>query len=262
MISGTTRTCFVVADPVHHLRTPTSLNRIWEAQGDDAVTVAAHVTAAGLSAFLAGIRVNASVLGTVVTVPHKENAAALCDELGPNARLVGAVNVVRRTQDGRLVGETFDGLGFVAGLRAQGIEPEGQRVVVVGAGGAASAVAVALLSAGVRTLDVSNRTAPRAASLVERLHAAVPSGDVGTGLDRLPAATLVINATSAGLHPADVSPLPAAAFPAGATAADVVMSSSPTPFLAAAAAAGLRTHEGIHMLAGQTHLIAQFLRAS
>jgi shikimate dehydrogenase len=262
VITGGTRTCFVVADPVHHLRTPASLNRIWEAQGIDAVAVAAHVRSADLSTFLAGIRVNASVLGIVVTVPHKENAAGLCDELGPNARLVGAVNVVRRTDDGRLVGETFDGLGFVAGLRAQGIEPEGQRVVVLGAGGAASAVAVALLSSGVRTLDVHNRTTTRAASLVGRLQAAVPSGDVRVGLDRLPAATLVVNATSAGLSAADESPIPSSGFPEGATAADVVMSAAPTPFLAAAAARGNRTHEGVHMLSGQTDLISQFLVGS
>lgn len=262
MITGRTKTCFVVADPVHHLRTPASLNRIWEVAGNDVVTVAAHVRASDLGSFLTGIRVNASVLGTVVTVPHKENAAGLCDELGPNARLVGAVNVVRRTEDGRLIGETFDGLGFVAGLRVQGIEPEGQRVVVLGAGGAASAVAFALLSAGLATLDVSNRTATRAASLVGRLRAGVPSGDVQVGLDRLSSATLVVNATSAGLNPSDASPMSSGDFPEGATAADVVMSAHPTPFLAAAAARGIRTHEGIHMLAGQTDLISQFLIVS
>ncbi len=239
-----------------------ALNQIWADQGDDVVTVPAHVRASDLDAFLGGIRADGSTLGTVVTVPHKENAARLCDELGPNAHLTGAVNVVRRTAEGDLVGETFDGLGFVAGLRSQGIHPEGLRVVVLGAGGAASAVAFALLSAGVATLDVDNRTPARAVSLVERLAGAVPSGDVRVGLDRLPEATLVVNATSAGLRAEDRSPLPAIAFPADATAADVVMSASPTPFLAAAAERGLRTHEGVHMLAGQTALIARYLLAT
>ena len=260
-ITGATRSCFVVADPVGHLRTPQVLNRVWEERGLDLVTVAAHVRPEGLPAFVAALRTNESSLGAVITVPHKQSVVALCDELGPNARIVGAVNVVRRTSEGRLLGETFDGLGFVAGLRSQGIEPRGRRAIVLGAGGAASAVAVALLGAGVESLDISNRTNARAVELVKRLRAGFPSRDVGTGLDRVADAHLIVNATSSGLSPSDVSPIAAELIPAGAVAADVVMSAEPTPFLAAAAARGNSTHEGAHMLNGQIQLIADHLSA-
>lgn len=260
-ITGATRICFVVADPVRQLRTPQVLNQIWDERGLDIVTVPAQVPVAGLPDFVAALRANESALGAVITVPHKQSIVALCDDLGSNAKIVGAVNVVRRTAEGRLIGETFDGLGFVAGLRARGIEPRGQRAVVLGAGGAASAVAVALLSAGVESLDISNRTDVRAVDLARRLRTAFPTSDIRTGLDRAAEAQLIVNATSSGMSSSDVSPLAPDLIPDGALAADVVMSAELTPFLAGAAVRGNRTHEGSHMLNGQIRLIADYLSA-
>jgi shikimate dehydrogenase len=260
-ITGATRVCFVVADPVWQLRTPQVLNRVWDERGLDIVTVPSHVPVAGLFDFVGALRANESALGAVVTVPHKQSVIALCDELGPNAQIVGAVNVVRRTAEGRLIGETFDGLGFVAGLRARGVEPRGLRAVVLGAGGAASAVAVALLSADVDSLDISNRTEARAVDLTERLRAAFPARDIGTGLDRLAHAQLIVNATSRGMSLSDISPLAADLIPAGALAADVIMSAELTSFLAGSAGRGNSTHEGVHMLKGQVQLIADYLSA-
>lgn len=260
-ITGATKLCYVVADPVRQLRTPQVLNRVWDERGLDIVTVPAHVPVAGLRDFVAAIRANESALGAIVTVPHKQSVIPLCDELGPNAQIVGAVNVIRRTAEGRLIGETFDGLGFVAGLRARGFEPRGQRAIVLGAGGAASAVAVALLNSDVESLDVSNRTEVRAADLVDRLRAAFPTRDIGTGLDRVSATQLIVNATSNGMLPSDDSPLRPELIPVGVLAADVVMSGKLTPFLAGAAGRGNSTHEGLHMLNGQIQLIADYLSA-
>jgi shikimate dehydrogenase len=258
-ISGSTRVCFVVADPVHQVRTPQAQNTMWAERGVDLVTVPARVTTQGLPGFIVGLRANASAAGAVITVPHKQNVVALCDGLGPNAKIVGAVNVIRRGDDGRLTGETFDGLGFIAGLRGQGADPAGMPVVVLGAGGAASAIAVALLDAGVTALDIVNRTPARAEELRARLTQAFPQADVGTGVGRIGTAALVVNATSSGMQPDDVSPIDASLLAAHAIAADVVMAAQPTPFLAAAAGHGIRTHEGRHMLAGQLELISDYL---
>jgi shikimate dehydrogenase len=260
-ITGATRHCFVVADPVWHLRTPQVLNREWNGSGLDVVTIPARVSADGLADFVAGLRVNESALGAVITVPHKQSIIALCDDLGPNAQIVGAVNVIRRSPEGRLTGETFDGLGFVAGLRARGHEPRGQRALVLGAGGAASAVAVALLAEGVESLDISNRTQARADDLAERLRAAFPHRDIGTGLGRVTGAQLVVNATSSGLSQSDLPPLEHHLIPPRALAADIVMRPDLTPFLAGAAARGNITHDGAHMLDGQIKLIAAYLSA-
>lgn len=260
-ITGHTSLCFVIADPVAQLRTPSALNSLWSERGFDGVALPAHVAPDALPAFLGGLRANRSVLGAVVTVPHKKSVVPLCDELGPNARLVGAVNAIRRTASGTLIGETFDGLGFVAGLRSQGIEPRGMRVVLAGAGGAASSVAVALIEAGVERVDIVNRTESRGRDLVDHLRGAFPDRDIGFGSHRSADATLFVNATSNGMEESDVAFLPPELIPEGAIAADVVMSAELTPFLRGAFDRGIAVHEGRHMLAGQLALIADYLEA-
>ena len=100
-ISGATRTVFVVADPILQVKTPSAQNAVWTQRGADVVTLPAHVASDELSAFLAGLRSNRSALGAVITIPHKQSAGQWCDELGPYARMAGAVNVIRRGADGR-----------------------------------------------------------------------------------------------------------------------------------------------------------------
>lgn len=257
-ITGTTRLVFVVADPVFQLRTPQALNNIWADRRQDLVALPAHVAASDLRDFLQGFRVNRSVAGAVITVPHKQTVVELCDELGPNALGTGAVNAIKRTSDGRLVGETFDGLGFVAGLRSRGFDPRGRSVLVMGAGGAASAVALALANSGAARIHIENRTQSRADSLVTRLRAtgfAAAFADAGDPRQ----ADLVVNATSFGMSPTDEAEFDAERLSPSAIAADVIVSNELTPFLAAASAHGLTVHEGRHMLHGQMQLIADYL---
>jgi shikimate dehydrogenase len=257
-IAGNTQLIFVVADPVSQLRAPQALNEAWMERDLDLVTVPAHVRAADLEAFLTGIRANASCLGAVLTVPHKSAAVKHCNELGAGAVAAGAVNVIRRREDGSLFGETFDGKGFVAGLSAVGLSCQGVPAVIFGAGGAASAIAAALLEAGVPRLDVVNRSERRAMELVDKLRELFPDRDLGTGATRSLSAGLIVNATSVGMAPADDSPVPAHLIPASCIAADVVMSTKLTPFLVAAKSSGAIVHEGHHMLEGQLRLIADF----
>lgn len=261
-ISGLTRVVFVVADPVAQLRTPQGLNALWQQRAVDVITVPAHVVGSELAAFLAGLRLNRSCLGAVLTVPHKQTAVALCDELGEGARVAGAVNVVRRNPNGSLRGETFDGLGFVAGLADVGFDCAEVPTVLIGAGGAASAIGAALLNAGVTRLDIVNRSEQRARELVDRLEHLYPGRDLSVGTARSLEAGLVVNATSLGMGKDDPIPLPAEFIAAGAMAADVVMQAELTPFLAGASSRGAIVHEGRHMLEGQLRLIADFLRAA
>lgn len=258
-VSGTTRTVFVVADPVFQVRTPQAQNALWAARGADLITVPARVAADDLERFLDGMRANGSVAGAVVSVPHKQAAAPLCDELGPGATLVGAVNTIRRSDDGRLIGETFDGAGFVAGLRAQGVDPRGRRVRLLGAGGAAASIAFALAEAGIASLEIVNRSADRAADLAARLGATgFAAATVATGGGSAEA-DVIVNGTSLGMRPDDDPRFAFDGVVAGGTAADVIVSNELTPFLRQASDAGLTTHGGRHMLDGQMPLIADYL---
>ncbi|MGH2341279.1 shikimate dehydrogenase family protein [Segnochrobactraceae bacterium EtOH-i3] len=258
-VTGATRLVGILADPIHHVRTPQVLNPRFEALGIDAVILPMHVVPADLGAVLAGLSKIRSLSGLVVTVPHKEAVVAFCDELGPEARLVGAANVLQRLPDGRWAGEMLDGVGFVTGLRTAGIDPAGLSVLLVGAGGAASAVAVALVRAGVARLVIANRTPARAEALAEKIAAAFPNVSVAAGPADPAGFDLVINGTSLGLKPGDALPLDPERLEPRTIVADVVMNPPVTPLLAAAAARGCRTHEGLAMIEGQLDAIAAFV---
>lgn len=133
-ITGRTRIFGIIADPIHHVKTPEVFNSLLAAEKADGVLVPVHVTPPGLADMLAGFRAMQNLGGFIVTVPHKPSVVDLCDELTEEARRVGAVNCVRREVDGRLVGAILDGIGFVEGLRAANIEPKGMRAYVAGAG--------------------------------------------------------------------------------------------------------------------------------
>jgi len=260
-ISGTTRLLGILADPVHHVQTPQGINRLFETGGIDAVMVPLHVGPDGLASLVQGLRGLHNLDGFVVTVPHKSAMPALCDALTPAAQRIGAVNVVHRTDQGQLVGDMLDGEGFVAGLRSAGIEPAGRSAYLAGAGGAASAIAFALASAGVRQLTVANRSVAKVRDLLARIAAEFPAVALATGTRDPEGHDLVINATSLGLRPGDALPLDASALSPGQTVAEIIMQPAITPLLAAAEARGCRVHGGAPMLQCQLEFMARFMRS-
>ena len=258
-ITGHTRLLAILADPVHHVQAPQLLNQLFQSRGDDAVMVPMHVRAEALAQVVRGLRAIGSFDGFIATVPHKTAMPALCDELTPVAAQVGAVNVVRRTPDGRLIGGLLDGAGFVAGLQAHGIEPGGLRAYLAGAGGAGSAIAWALAGAGVKRLTIANRNADRARHLIERLASVHPTLELVLG-DTDPAGhDLVVNGTSLGMRPEDPLPLDASRLRPEQIVAEIIMQPAETALMAAARARGCRVHAGLPMLTAQIALMAAFL---
>ena len=258
MITGTTRLFAIIGDPVAHVRTPQSFNARFAASGLDAVCIPLQVPADAFDTCLAGLKAMPNLDGFIVTAPHKASVMAFCDVLEPGARRVGAVNTVRRLTDGRYAGTILDGYGFVGGLRHQGIDPRGTSAYIVGAGGAASAIAFALVEAGVRDMTFRDRTPERARALAARVGAA-PGGcraDVGRPAHDF---DMVVNATPLGLEPDDPLPVEIDALRPGTLVADVIMHPATTKLVAAAAAAGFATHHGRHMLDRQLDLMFAFL---
>lgn len=261
-ISGVTRLIGVVADPVAHVKTPQALNALFARRGIDAVAVPMHVDSAGLVAFMTGLRGLRNLDGLVVTVPHKVAVADLCDTLSEDASLAGAANVVRWTADGRLAGALFDGLGFVAGLVAQGHDPRGRSVLLIGAGGAASAIAVALARAGVRRLTIANRSMDKADALAARLRAVYPAAEIAAGAADAGGHDIVVNGTSLGLKADDPLPFDVSTLRDGTVVAEVIMQPDRTALLDAAEARGCILHKGRHMLDAQLSQIADFVTAA
>ncbi len=203
--SGSTQLVFIVGDPVHQVKAPAGLTPRLQMRGADMVVVPAHVTQDDFPDFIGTVSRTANVAGLIVTVPHKFAARSCCAEVDPVASRVGAVNLMRRTSDGRWFGGMTDGEACLLGVRRLGFVPAGKRCLLIGAGGAGIAVADSLAGAGVAFLGVQETDQGRASVLQHRVPSAVvlPAGpgpvDAG-GYD------LVVNATLVGTFQDDPSP--------------------------------------------------------
>ncbi len=257
-ITGATRLFVIIGDPIEQVRSPQVFNPLLTGAGRDAVLVPIHVRPDGLAAAFQGFRAMDNLEGIIVTVPHKMAVTHLIDDIGPTGRLVGGVNAVRREPDGRLVGDMFDGQGFLIGLRHAGHDPEGRRALLVGAGGAGSAVGFALAGAGVERLTIVDVDAAKADELASAIASACPHVRVDRGPAVPDGHDLVINATPLGMRPDDPLPLDPARLTPGILVADIIMKPAVTPLLHAAAARGCIVHPGKAMLDSQAEAIAGF----
>ena len=215
-----------------------------------------EVTPDGLADAVRGIRAM-GFRGINLTIPHKLAIMEHLDEIAADAQKIGAVNTVRRDGD-RLIGENTDGKGFLRGVREEaGVDPRGKRVVLLGAGGAARAIAVELALAGAADIRVYNRSAERGQAMVRDLvsrtgaQADFRLWDAPCGVG--PDVDILVNATSIGLYP-DVDAMPDVVFgdlnPA-LLACDVIPNPPDTPFLRTARARGVQTLDGLSMLVYQ-----------
>lgn len=259
-ISGNTRLYAHLAHPSAHVRTPQVLNAEFAARGIDAAAVSVDVAPEDLPALVGGLRGWRNLAGLGVTMPHKQAVVPLLDSLSPSAARIGAVNVIRRDAGGGLHGTNSDGLGFVRSLLLAGHAVSGQRVLLLGAGGAGRAIAFALLDAGVTELTIANRDQERARELVAALQAVYPGASVACGPAQVRGHRVVVNATSLGQRADQPLPVDPAGLDPHVLVADIVMSPPVTPLLEAAGAAGSRTHPGLPMLQCQVDLVIEWLR--
>jgi len=257
-ITGKTRVLGILADPIAHVKAPPGINRIARRRDRDAVMVPFQISPETLPHFAEALRNLRSFDGAIITVPHKGAMAALCDEVSASARAIGAVNVIRREPDGRLVGDMLDGLGFVAGLTVAGIPIAGRSAYLAGAGGAANAIAFALVEGGVSKLTIANRTRAKAEALRERILGLHPDANVAVGDSDPSGHDLVVNGTSLGMRAEDAAPLDFARLEPEMIVAEVIMQPAMTPLLVAAEAAGCRIHLGKPMLDQQLELMADY----
>ncbi|HEX2575493.1 MAG TPA: shikimate dehydrogenase [Aquihabitans sp.] len=248
-VTGATRVAAVIGSPVAHSRSPRLANAAFAAAGLDWTCVALDVADGRAEAAVAGARA-LRLGGLMVTMPHKAAIIPALDRLTPAATALGAVNSVA-WEGGELVGDNTDGPGLVASLRDEGADPAGCRCVVLGAGGAARSVAWALGAAGAADVAVVNRTAARAEQAAAL---AGPVGRVGAAAD-LAGADLLVNATSVGMGAREGAdgpvPVDVAAVGPHLVVVDLVYQPLRTPLLAAAAARGARTVDGLGMLVHQ-----------
>lgn len=261
-VGGATGITALIGDPVEHVKSPLMANTAIYKRGLDAVMVVMHVTSSDLARAIVGLRAWRNFRGAIVTMPHKSAIVPLLDEVDREVQQVGACNVIRREADGRLVGTLLDGEGFVAGLAAQGHSVVGTRVLLAGAGGAASAIAFALARHGARRVAITNRTVAKADRLAERVRAASPRCDCVRATAESSEYDIAINATSLGMKHDDPLPIPVASLRSDTLVADIVVSSDNTPLIQAASQTGRTIHRGYHMIAAQIDWMLEFMLGS
>jgi len=260
MIDGKTLVYGIIGHPVAHSYSPAMQNAALIELGLNGVYVPFDATPMHVAEAVAGLRA-LGIAGANVTVPYKEIVKLYMDELAESADFYGVVNTVVNRQ-GRLIGHNTDGPGFIKALREdQGYDPACGSALLLGAGGAARAVAMALVQAGCPELGVVNRDRNRALSLAQMLHAktgftpwVLPwEAGVQELTDLAQQSTLVVNCTTLGMygHEAGDWPLPDELPGPGQLAYDLVYNPTETPFMARATANGARVDNGLGMLLHQ-----------
>ena len=250
VVSGTTRVCGIIGDPIEHSLSPVLHNTAYAEMNLDRVYVAFRVPAGGASAAVDAMRV-LDLAGVSVTMPHKEAAAEACDVLTPAAEALRSVNTLTPLGDGRVEGSSTDGEGFLRALGDAGVDPSGRSVLLLGTGGAARAIGHALGLAGAEVVVAGRRD-----EAAERVAALAAGRSVPWEQRDQIAATvgLVVNATPIGMAGDSGFPVSAESLHRGQVVADLVYHPLTTPLLAAAEAAGAQGVDGLGMLLHQAAL--------
>lgn len=257
-LSGATRVHFIVGDPIAQVKSPAGVTQAFHDAGRDAVCIPAHVAPADLALWAQGVGKAQNVDGIIVTVPHKFSCFDLCATTSDRARFLQAVNTLRRNPDGSWHGDMFDGMGYVEAMRAQGGEPQGRRALLVGAGGAGSAIAYSLVTAGVRELAIHDPDTVRRDKLIARL-AGLGLGKLSAGSSDPTGFDIAINATPIGMKDGDPHPIDSMKFMPQQFVGCVITAPAVPPMIVAARAKGCKTLTGADMFARVRDLMVQFL---
>ena len=239
-ISGRTKLIAHLGYPTESFKAPMIYNPYFEKYDIDAVVVPMGCMAEDYASFLKLVFKLSNIHGALVTMPHKVTTIPLLDEVMTTAKVAGSCNAIRLGPGGILVGDMFDGEGFVRGILRKGRVLAGARALVVGSGGVGSAIVASLAKAGVAELALFDAHAATMNSLAERLRIYYPALKIEVG-SRDPAGfDVIVNATPLGMKEGDALPMDVARISPSAFVGEVVMKQEITPFLAAAQSAWLR----------------------
>ncbi len=258
VLNGATRVHFIVGDPIAQVKSPAGVSQAFGERGHNALVIPAHVAPTNLADWLVGVSLAKNVDGIIVTIPHKFACFDLCATTSDRASFLKTVNTLRRNPDGTWHGDMFDGMGFCAAMQDNGCQIEGQRALLIGAGGAGSAIAYSLVMGGVRELAICDEDAARRTALVARL----------SSLDRCPVThgshdptgfDIALNATPMGMKAGDPYPLDVSRLGRAMFVGCVITAPAVSPLVQAARDKGCSTMTGADMFGRVRDLMVDFL---
>ena len=257
-INGNTELIAHIGYPTHSFKAPMIYNPFFVKHDINAVVVPMGCKPEDFSVFLKSVFQLSNIRGALITMPHKVTTVGLLDEVSATAKVAGACNAVKRTEDGRLVGDMFDGEGFVRGVQRKGFDLTGKRVLVVGSGGVGCAIAASLAGAKIAAITLFDVNAASAEALGQRLKQNYPHIEVSTGSNDPAGHDLVVNATPMGMNEGDALPMDVSRISPDAFVGEVVMKTEMTAFLQAAKNRGCRVQVGSDMLFEQIPAYLEF----
>ena len=257
-INGYTELIAHIGYPTHSFKAPMIYNPFFVKHDINAVVVPMGCKPEDFSVFLKSVFQLSNIRGALITMPHKVSTVGLLDEVSAAVKVAGACNAVKRTEDGLLVGDMFDGEGFVRGVQRKGFDLTGKCVLVVGSGGVGCAIAASLAGAKIAAITLFDVNAASAEALGQRLKQNHPHIDVSTGSNDPAGHDLVVNATPMGMNEGDALPMDVSRISPDAFVGEVVMKTEMTAFLQAAKNRGCRVQVGSDMLFEQIPAYLEF----
>jgi shikimate dehydrogenase len=247
-IDGHTELIAHIGYPTHSFKSPLIYNPYFEKEGINAVVVPMGCQAEHFPAFLKSVFQLSNIRGALITMPHKVTTLGLLDQVSPTVKVAGACNAVKLDAQGRLVGDMFDGAGFVRGVQRKGFELKGKRALVVGTGGVGSAIAASLAAEKISAISLFDIDTAACEALAQRLVNEYPQIRVNTGSNDPDGHDLVVNATPMGMNEGDPLPVDVSRLAPETFVGEVVMRTEMTAFLQAAHKKGCRIQLGSDML--------------
>jgi len=258
MISGKTTLIAHLGYPTEAFKAPMIYNPWFEKAGIDAVVMPMGVKTEDYPQFFALLFKLSNIRGALVTMPHKVATVGLLDEATPTVRVAGSCNAVVKRPDGSLLGDMFDGAGFVRGVERKGRKLAGASSLVVGSGGVGCAIAASLAACGVSGMGLFDANASAADALAERLRENYPQLKVNAGSADPTGYDVVVNATPLGMNEGDPLPVDVSRLAPTTFVGEVVMKAEFTPFLRAAKEKGCPFQVGTDMLFEQIPAYLEF----
>jgi shikimate dehydrogenase len=258
MIDGKTKLIAHLGYPTESFKAPMIYNPYFAKHGINAVVVPMGCKPDDFQLFLKLLFRLTNIHGALITMPHKVSIIALLDEVSVSVKAAGACNAVRLEPDGKLIGDMFDGEGFVRGVQRKGRKLANARVLVSGNGGVGSAIAASFAKSGAAELALFDAFAPAMNGLAERLRANYPDLKISVGSNDPNGYDVVVNATPLGMKPDDPLPMDVNRIAPSTFVGEVVMKAEITPFLAAARERGCDYQIGTDMLFEQIPAYMEF----
>ncbi len=259
---GTTKIYACIADPIDHVKAPTLFTSIFKSKNIDAVMIPLHVSSMNLDNLIETLKSINNFHGMTVTIPHKSAVVKLCNFLDPEAETTQVVNWIKFDDNRKLIGNNFDGKGFVNGFLNKNHTFVNKIVCLFGAGGAAVAIACSLANEGIKELKLVNRDVNKAIELKKRINVIKKDLKISiffTHDYNISDCDIIINATSLGLNKKDKLPFEINSSPPNCIIADIIMQPEETELLKQAKSTGRPIHYGKNMIESQIDLVGCFL---